>query len=218
MCARQVHAKGHAIMQTTSRGAAGELASIPRQRRSIDRDSSKATTLAGQARCDDSGAIARLKEAVRGAVWVCSGGLVVLLSGCARPMAADSAKDETQPTHGPASNEQPSNDQQAGEDARGDRRMAPPTESESGTKVCGGFAGDTCEASEYCAYRAGQHCRAADASATCQPRPEMCTEQYQPVCGCDNRTYGNACSAAAAGQGVLSEGECPPSPDDPPGE
>lgn len=85
-------------------------------------------------------------------------------------------------------------------------------------KICGARAGDTCKADEYCAYEAGQYCGAADASATCKPRPEMCTRDYRPVCGCDNKTYGNPCSAAAAGQGVLSIGECPPSPDEVPGE
>jgi len=85
-------------------------------------------------------------------------------------------------------------------------------------KVCGARAGDTCGETEYCAYEAGQYCGAADASATCKPRPQMCTRDYRPVCACDNKTYGNACSAAAAGQGVLTLGECPPSPDEIPGE
>jgi hypothetical protein len=73
---------------------------------------------------------------------------------------------------------------------------------------CGAMAGDTCSADEYCAYAAGQYCGAADAQATCQTRPEICTADENPVCGCDGKTYSNACVAAAAGTGVNTEGPC----------
>jgi hypothetical protein len=74
---------------------------------------------------------------------------------------------------------------------------------------CGGFAGFTCSATEYCAYVPGQACGAADASATCQPRPGGCTANIDLVCGCDGKTYSNACAAAMAGFGYGSKGACP---------
>jgi hypothetical protein len=75
-------------------------------------------------------------------------------------------------------------------------------------KMCGGIAGVRCPEKQYCAYAPEARCGAADMSGTCAPIPEACTEQLDEVCGCDDKTYGNACKAARAGVSVVMKGAC----------
>lgn len=75
--------------------------------------------------------------------------------------------------------------------------------------MCGGFGGFQCkDENAYCAVEPGECVRVADYAGICEIKPEICTQQYAPVCGCDEETYSNACVAAAAGASVAYEGEC----------
>ncbi len=74
--------------------------------------------------------------------------------------------------------------------------------------TCGGVAGVQCaSAQDFCQHPPGQ-CNMPDGQGTCVRRPDICPEIHQPVCGCDNRTYGNACEAARAGVSVQAPGAC----------
>jgi hypothetical protein len=74
-------------------------------------------------------------------------------------------------------------------------------------KICGGFAGLACATGEICEIPAGHCC--CDYSGTCALRPQVCDAIYQPVCGCDGRTYSNDCERKGAGVSKDFDGACP---------
>lgn len=76
-----------------------------------------------------------------------------------------------------------------------------------GGQVCGGLAGLRCAEGQYCYMPVGA-CLGPDASGTCRSVPMACDTVYAPVCGCDRRTYPNACAAALVGVNVVHDGAC----------
>ncbi len=65
-----------------------------------------------------------------------------------------------------------------------------------------------CPDGQWCDYADGL-CGAGH-PGTCTPRPEMCLQILQPVCGCDGRTWGNACAGEMEGVDMHYPGECAP--------
>jgi hypothetical protein len=64
---------------------------------------------------------------------------------------------------------------------------------------------DECGEGEYCATSDG----ACSEAGLCLPRPTSCGRELDPVCGCDDETYGNPCQANMAGASIASAGACP---------
>lgn len=114
----------------------------------------------------------------------------------------------------------------SGGDAGSARRDAGATSSDAGSRdaatsnedagpagrTCGGFAALECSGKQFCNYEPpnGQGCdgQVSDAAGVCEALPDTCSEQYEPVCGCDNRTYSNSCEAHRASVSVAKKGAC----------
>lgn len=73
---------------------------------------------------------------------------------------------------------------------------------------CGGFAGTECTDGLYCDFPPETSCGSGDLGGVCTVPPDACTKIYDPVCGCNEVTYGNACEASRASESVLHKGEC----------
>lgn len=81
-------------------------------------------------------------------------------------------------------------------------------EEQTASRCDGPYRQDACGQGEYCDYPAGDFCGLEMRPARCTMSPKSCLSESKPVCGCDQRTYANACEARRAGVDVLFSRAC----------
>ncbi len=74
-------------------------------------------------------------------------------------------------------------------------------------EVCGTVAKVQCAEGLWCDPKPGT-CGDENAFGKCVRETKICTREYIPVCGCNERTYSNNCGRRAAKVGLNYKGKC----------
>jgi len=97
----------------------------------------------------------------------------------------------------------------AGRAGTGGMAGSPGTGGAGGGVECASDA--ACPATSYCDFGANDCGKGVrNLAGSCKARPEACTTQVDPTCGCDGHVYNNVCEAARVGHDVSDSGGCAP--------
>ena len=83
---------------------------------------------------------------------------------------------------------------------------------------CGIPNGRECAQGQFCLDRADACGERRPEGGTCETITRGCPDVWQPVCGCDDQTYGNLCELINARVQLKAEGECEVNPPPPGGD
>jgi len=87
-------------------------------------------------------------------------------------------------------------------------KVAHATSTSGDAQACGGLAGLTCPSGQWCDPTPANACGGADLLGTCKDPGFVCSQLYQPVCGCDGTTYSNDCMRVQARVQLAHDGAC----------
>jgi hypothetical protein len=74
--------------------------------------------------------------------------------------------------------------------------------------VCDVAGARACKAGSYCKRPFGACVADPAGRGVCSPIPDICSDSVKPVCGCNGKTYPNACMAEIDDASVAHEGSC----------